>query len=164
MPECLRLRHCENFSGCIVLLFVKTWNGLRRRGTTVESRNSLINSSIEFASSSTYLRSKQGVNCPSTLSHFVSATACSSGRGPARAETTRQMRSLDMFTILDETVLEWGVCETSGYPLRKSWYRREDWQQSAYCPRERCLHAIATSYLCVRSSTPLSLSSCTLIT
>ena len=121
--------------------FFKTWNGLRRRGTTVESRNSLINSSIEFVSSSTYLRSKQGVNCPSTFSHFVSATACSSGRGPARVETTRQRRSLDMFTILDETVLEQGVRETSGHPLRKSWYRREGWQQSADCPRERCLHA-----------------------
>ena len=43
---------------------------------------------------------------PLIFSHFVSARAWSSGRGLARAEATRHRRSLDMFTILDETVLK----------------------------------------------------------
>ena len=103
------------------IVISKTWNGLRRSGTTVESLNSLSNPSIEFASSSTSLRNKQGVYCPWILSHFVSASAWSSGRGPARVETTRHRRSLDMFTIfLDKTVLRRSVLETSGgNPLRK---------------------------------------------
>ena len=105
--QCLRLRHPESIiSKCIFLFSCKTWNGLSRSGTTLDSRNSLSSLSIEFPSPSTSLGRKQGVYCSSFFSHFVSAIAWSSFRGPARVETTRHRRSLDIFTILDETVLE----------------------------------------------------------